>query len=74
MQSAAEADGNIGFVCIWTSMRNSIYDLMMALDEKSGDYQSPHPLGTMDVCKKKLMAIHPIVVEIFQSGPKWRTV
>ncbi len=32
-----------------------------------------HHLGTIYVCTKYFMTIPPVVVEIFQSGPKWWT-
>ena len=33
-----------------------------------------HPLGTRDECLDcNFLAIHPTVVEIFKSGPKWCT-
>ncbi len=45
----------------------------MAQDERPGDHQSQKDSssGGHECLYKHFMAIHPIVIEIFQSGPKW---
>ncbi len=54
----------------WTDLN---FDLLVALEEKVGG--SPKLLqfilrGTR-MSLQNFMTIHPVVVEIFQSGPKW---
>lgn len=48
---------------------------MFSLEEKSEGQQSQiHPLGTMNASKSQnFMAIRPIVIRVFESGPKWST-
>lgn len=41
-----------------------IGNLVMALQEKSDDHQTQQ-------ASENLMAIQPVVVELFQSGPRW---
>lgn len=49
------------------------FDLLVALNQKSGDLQTKWGSSTGDYesgCGTKIMGIPPIIVEVFQLGPQ----
>lgn len=59
-------------IFLWISKN---FDLLVTLDKKSVDHQSQRESSSRNHdCRVDFVAIHPISVEILQSGPKWWTI
>ena len=65
-----EFHGNPSSSCQHISLQSQNVNLLLELEEKSDEFSKLCPLDTMNVCVYNFMAIHQVVDEIFQTGPK----